>query len=62
MSVANLCVVFGIKKLVTLDLQSSNIGDKGAKHIADALKDNIVSDVCLFIASDIPSHVDSSES
>jgi Ran GTPase-activating protein (RanGAP) involved in mRNA processing and transport len=54
--------VFQLQEIVTLDLRSNKIEDKGAKYIADALENNTVSNtyICLLCAFYICFHVDSS--
>ena len=43
------------QKIVKLDLRSNRIGDQGAKYIADALRNNSVSSICLSLAFDLHS-------
>jgi hypothetical protein len=43
------------QKIVKLDLRSNRIGDQGAKYIADALRNNTVSSICLSLAFDLHS-------
>ena len=47
--------IFLTQKIVRLDLRSKRIGDQGAKYIADALRKNTVSSICLSFAFDLHS-------